>query len=184
VFAVGMALAVFSAWLSRRDDTQPKWARLRVFPAASWGISAMLFVVLALWSGRPPAGSPRYSFWEDMGIHYFYLAVGFFFLLPGIFGPQGSGRVRRVLQQPAVQWLGLISYGLYLWNETWLEKFVEWTGRANGVFPEPSPFWQMFLAVFALSAAAAAVSYYLLERPVLRLKSRIPGWQSVPARRE
>jgi peptidoglycan/LPS O-acetylase OafA/YrhL len=60
---------------------------------------------------------------------------------------------------------------------------VEWTGRANGVFPEPSPFWQMFLAVFALSVASAAVSYYVLERPLLRLKSRVPGWRPAEARR-
>ncbi|HMG25321.1 MAG TPA: acyltransferase [Acidimicrobiia bacterium] len=183
VFSVGMVLAVVSAWLSHRDAREPIWARLRVFPAASWSIAVALFVVLSLWIGRPPSGSPHYTFWEDLGIHYFYLAIGFFFLLPGIFGPQRSGRVRRLLQYPAVQWLGLISYGLYLWNETWLEKYVEWSGRANGVFPEPSPFWTMFLAVFALSVAAATVSYYVVERPALRLKSLVPGWRSVPARR-
>jgi peptidoglycan/LPS O-acetylase OafA/YrhL len=169
VFAVGMALAVVSAWIGHRG-TRPRLPRLRWFPGASWALAAASFVGLSAWIGRPSQGLNVFTFWEEMGIHYLYLAVGLFFLLPGIFGPQRVGAVRAVLQNRAVVWLGLISYGLYLWNETLLEKYVQWTDSTafNTSFPK------MLVVVFIATVLASAASYVFVERPVLSLKSRVP----------
>jgi len=86
---------------------------------------------------------------QDMGVHYFYLAVGLFFLLPGIFGPQRVGLIRHVLENRVVQLLGLISYGLYLWNETLLEKYIEWT--------DSTPFNTSFLRMLAVVFVATVL---------------------------
>jgi peptidoglycan/LPS O-acetylase OafA/YrhL len=168
VFAVGMALAVVSAWIGHHG-ARPLLPRRRWFPGACWAFAAASFVGLSLWIGRPAAGLTVFTFWEEMGIHYLYLAVGLFFLLPGIFGPQRVGVIRALLRNRAVQWLGLISYGLYLWNETLLEKYVQWTDSTafNTSFPK------MLVAVFAATALVSAASYIFVERPVLSLKSRV-----------
>src|SRR5947209_2769182 len=121
VFAVGMVLAVISVWLSGRRE--PTVFRRRIFPAVSWTLATAAFVAISLLMGRPGRID---TLAQDMGVHYFYLAVGLFFLLPGIFGPQRVGLIRHVLENRVVQLLGLISYGLYLWNETLLEKYIEW----------------------------------------------------------
>jgi len=165
VFAVGMVLAVLSVWLTGRS--RPVLFRRRIFPALSWAMAAAAFVAISLWMGRPGRID---TLGQDMGVHYFYLAVGLFFLLPGIFGPQRSGLVRHVLQNRAVQVLGLISYGLYLWNETILEKYVEWTDST----PFNTSFPKMLAVVFLATVLVAAASYLVVEKPALSFKGRVP----------
>jgi peptidoglycan/LPS O-acetylase OafA/YrhL len=174
VFAVGMALAVLSAWISHRGS-QPLLPRRRWFPGACWALAAIAFVGVSVWVGRPSSGLTVYTFWEEMGIHYLYLAVGLFFLLPGMFGPQRVGVIRAVLRNRAVQLLGLISYGLYLWNETLLEKYVQWTDST--AFRTSFP--KMLLVVFAGTVLVSTVSYVLVEKPALSLKSRVPSRRRV-----
>jgi peptidoglycan/LPS O-acetylase OafA/YrhL len=170
VFAIGMTLALVSAWITRRRVAAPAGLDRRRAPACSWALAAAAFLAISLWIGKPPRGQVVYTFWEDMGIHYMYLAVALFFLLPGIFGPQRDGGVRRLLRSPAVVFLGLISYGLYLWNETLMEKYIEWTSSTafNTSFPV------MLLAVFVATSVVATISYVVLERPVLSLKPWVP----------
>ncbi len=167
VFAIGMVLAVASAWITQRRIAAPAGLDRRWAPAACWTLAAAAFVAISLWIGKPPRGEVTYTFWEDMGIHYLYLAVALFFLLPGIFGSQREGAIRRVLRSPAVVFLGLISYGLYLWNETLMEKYIEWTSSTafNTSFPV------MLLAVFVATSLVATISYVVVERPALSLKS-------------
>jgi peptidoglycan/LPS O-acetylase OafA/YrhL len=169
VFAVGMALAVVSAWVAQRRAAAPARLDRRWAPPVCWGLAVAAFVAISLWIGKPPRGLVTYTFSEDMGIHYLYLAVAVFFLLPGIFGPQKEGAIRRVLRHPAVVFLGLISYGLYLWNETLIEKYVEWTNST----PFNTSFPVMLLVVFVATTIVATISYLVVERPALSLKGRV-----------
>ena len=171
VFAVGMVLAVVSVWLSGRRE--PTAFRRRVFPAVSWTLAAAAFVAISLLIGRPGRID---TLAQDMGVHYFYLAVGLFFLLPGIFGPQRAGLIRHILENRVVQLLGLISYGLYLWNETLLEKYIEWTDST----PFDTSFLKMLAIVFVSTVLVATVSYVVVEKPALSLKGRVPFRRPAP----
>ena len=179
VFAVGMALAVVSAWLAHRREAPPAGLDRPWAPAVAWVMALAAFVLVSVIAGKPQPGA-AYSVGEELAIHYLYLAVGFFLLLPAIFGPQERGTIRRFLRSPVVVWLGLVSYGLYLWNEALLEKFMEWTDRT--LFD--TSFATVLLAVAAITIAVAAVSQYVVERPALRLKRRIPDRGRTAATRE
>lgn len=74
-----------------------------------------------------------------------------------------------------MQLLGLISYGLYLWNETLLEKYIEWTDST----PFNTSFLKMLAIVF-VSTVLAAVSYVVVEKPALSLKGRVPFRRPAP----
>ena len=100
-----------------------------------------------------------------------------FLLLPAVFGPQRRGAIRRFLQVAPIVYLGTISYGIYLWHQAFLRKVHQWGGW------EPGPgesvlvgFRGDFLvhvsAALALSVAAASLSWFLVERPLLRRKDR------------
>jgi peptidoglycan/LPS O-acetylase OafA/YrhL len=169
VFAVGMALAVLSAWYAHRRSAGPPILSRPWMPAASWGLSALALLLVSTYVGAPTP-SEVFSVSEELSIHYLYLAVAFFLLLPAIFGPQDRSPVRAFLRNPVVAWLGLISYGVYLWNEAIIEKYLDWTDRT----PFNTYLGSMLLVVVIVTIAVAATSYYALERPVLRLKSRVP----------
>ena len=105
-------------------------------------------------------------------MHAGYAVVAFLVLLPGVFGRSDAGVVRRFLANRAVQLLGLVSYGIYLWHELWLRTYRRWAGAPaaglGGSFPRTA------MAVLALTVATAAVSWVVIERPLLRRKDRVP----------
>jgi len=65
----------------------------------------------------------------------------------------------RVLNASVPVWIGTISYSLYLWHRP---------------FDDPSAhsWYAMFPGNLFLTLAAAIVSYYLVEKPVLKLRAR------------
>ncbi len=81
--------------------------------------------------------------------------------------------LNAILRHPTVVWIGRLSYGLYLWH---YPIFI----RSEAIIPREQYGWIAFVVPAALSFAAAAASFYLLERPLLRLKNRI-GIGRVPA---
>jgi peptidoglycan/LPS O-acetylase OafA/YrhL len=72
---------------------------------------------------------------------------------------QGGGFL-RALEWPALAWIGRLSYSLYLWQQLFC---VPRTGWALEAWP----------ANLAATFALAAASYYLVERPALRLRGRL-----------
>lgn len=78
----------------------------------------------------------------------------------------------RFLSWQPVVWIGSISYGLYLWHSPTID-FVRWISATVGV-AEPTGL-PGFLAKVALSFALALGSWYLVEKPFLRLKRRVPS---------
>jgi peptidoglycan/LPS O-acetylase OafA/YrhL len=80
-----------------------------------------------------------------------------------LFNPQSW--IARILAHPRIVFLGLISYSLYLWN-----AFAMLLARhlASGTFGRAL---HLFVGVI-LTFGFALASYYLVERPGLRLKDR------------
>ena len=71
----------------------------------------------------------------------------------------------RVLAHPVAAWTGLVSYGVFLWHGGVLPVLDD-LGLAGAPYP-------VFAVVaVACSLALGALSYYVVERPFLRLKDR------------
>lgn len=81
--------------------------------------------------------------------------------------------VQRVLNAPAVAWVGRLSYSLYLWHLATPEI-------VRTVLPA-SPLPAQWACRFALSFALAALSYYGLEAPLLRLRRRFGSAARAPS---
>jgi peptidoglycan/LPS O-acetylase OafA/YrhL len=176
LFAVGMAMAVVSAALAGRDR-DVRTAAMRVFPYVSWGLGLVALWVVANHAGLPlglkdasPAGE-----WRK---HLLYLVYAFGLVLPAVFGPQTSA-LHRVLKWKPIAALGVISYGIYLWHQAWIHQLMLW--RDDELFQ--TPYWQVVLPALVLTIATATVSYWLVEKPFLRLKDR-PRRGAVEAREE
>jgi len=74
--------------------------------------------------------------------------------------------VSRLLEAGAVRWVGRLSYSLYIWQQLWM--MGSW--KVPRPFPL-GPFQELPLSVLC-TFGCAAVSYYLVERPTIRLG----GW--------
>jgi len=178
LFALGMFLAVMSAWFTERTS-EPSWLSNRVVPWASWVLAAVVFYWVSH-LGIP--GNPLYFVSPSTNLveHALYGVFAFFLLLPAVFGPQEKGLIRRLLRFWPVAALGVISYGIYLWHLPWIDDFWGMTGYR----PYRTPFWILLVGVLALSIGAASLSYFCVELPLLRLKDRISWWGSSGRRTE
>ena len=124
------------------------------------------------------------------GQHYLYGAVAVLLVLPAVFGPQerGTSRIRAFLQTRVMVYLGTISYGIYLWHEGWIDRYLHWTGvPAFAAYTSDTPFrwhtnsvisipWFTFvLAVLALDDRQRHDLLVRVRAPILRMKHRFDG---------
>lgn len=167
-FALGMGLAVLTLWL--RERPPPRWTR-----AASWSwlVAAAAFVVVSLGIGIGDRLFEAMTPAQYLARHYLYALIGIAMLAPAVLGARGP--VQAVLANRTLAWLGLVSYGIYLWHDTVLALLARW-GFGSVDFPHPYLAWPA--AALAGAALLAAISWYGLERPMLKLR------RLVPARRE
>jgi peptidoglycan/LPS O-acetylase OafA/YrhL len=101
---------------------------------------------------------------QIVAVHLAFGAISALLLFPAVFADPQRGVPRRVLSHPVVAWLGLVSYGIFLWHYV---VTLELGSPGAG-----APFVLVLLGTLAIAVACAAASYYIVERPILRLKNR------------
>jgi peptidoglycan/LPS O-acetylase OafA/YrhL len=170
-FAVGMALAVLSVWVGRRATT-PRWVLLvRRWPWALWACAIAAFAFLCY--GIDAFTDPTVWRYRDaVYVSLLRALVSLLLLAPLVLA---SDRVRalpgRFMTWRPVAWLGIVSYGIYLWHLPVL--VAVWRLHLdNAVLGNQT----LSYLVFGLppTIALAALSWYLIERPALSLKD---GWK-------
>jgi peptidoglycan/LPS O-acetylase OafA/YrhL len=117
--------------------------------------------------------------------HELHAVIGAALLVPAIFCWDRGGAVRRVLAWRPLLYVGLISYGVYLWNNAVLIKIGDATGgwMANTLgFGANARFVAFFVLGTAAAVAISSASYYVFERPALSLK-RLVGPAAARAQR-
>jgi len=83
-----------------------------------------------------------------------------------------GSRLFRILEWPPLLWVGRISYGMYLWQQFFFTPLRAVTISAAA---------EVFLPRLVLTFAAAIVSCYLLERPLLSYSRMVSTrFQSAP----
>ena len=171
-FALGLALAAVSVWVHQQTK-EPAWVgtirrRAWAFVAAALAI----YLIVSFWVLEPiPSGT--FPLTNDGTYMIQYVAFGLIALLvilPAAFGWEGTDRYRRFLRHRTTTWLGLISYGIFLWQFPALIFLLD-LGVAD--WWPAMDFAVVLLTTFAVTVACAAASYYVLERPLMRWGRRI-----------
>lgn len=157
-FALGMALASLYAYrqaagkIAVRDTTARWWL-------TAAGLHVVGAVLLTAGSGVERVVSRG---WQGV--------IAFCVMAPlAQVRAQPSRAERAAARFPQLAWLGLVSYGIYIWQVPIMEKLaaVILSGRRD--FGSEAAF---AVACVAVVIAVAALSYYIVERPALRLKDR------------
>jgi peptidoglycan/LPS O-acetylase OafA/YrhL len=184
--ALGMALAVASV-AAERAPREPRAVRWVVeHPGPCWLGAGVAFAALtALLQpgglfGIVQALATQQPVAKTLGAIALGLALHALLVAPAIFGQGAGGLPRRVLALRPLAWLGLISYGVYLWHLTVAQVLALPGDRAHftsdgldlaaRVDTLTTPV--LFVLTLGATTAIAAASYYFVELPFLRRKER------------
>ena len=142
--AIGCLFAIGRAWLLR----QAAYVR---FTGSAWMLALvpLIFVIHHLSSG--------YTLADLLGYPLMLLAIAT--IVEASTRWRHDNLASRVLNWPPLVWLGVLSYSLYLWQQPFLDHHT----RA---------LYASFPLNLVLALALAMLSYYTLERPLLRLRQR------------
>jgi len=179
LFALGMALAVVSAGLQSGAVSPSVVEPVDRHPAACWLGAAAVFWIVAN-RLHLPRGLERLTAKQELARHLGYGAFALLLLLPAAFGGERRGRIRRFLTSRPLVYVGVVSYGIYVWHQAFIEQARRWTGVNVATFGG-NP-WEVGLLSFAATLAVASISWYLLEAPILRwAHRRTPTRRAAPA---
>ncbi|REE98514.1 acyltransferase family protein [Thermomonospora umbrina] len=174
-FGVGMAFAVLTVWA--REDPRSPAARFCRTIAGCWGTCWLAALCLLLIAASPITGpldlDTTANVWTSTLHILVFGACAAFFVGPAALAPAHHPVMSAALGNPFMQWLGRISYGVFLWQMVVILAWYEATGRLfNG---------NLVTDLFVLSVGAVlagAAGYHLTERPVQTLyrpKDRAAG---------
>jgi peptidoglycan/LPS O-acetylase OafA/YrhL len=139
---VGCCLALI------RHNADPLWQRMIAY-GRSMAHPVWLFPLALAW-----------TLWAEAlpGGHVYFLTIQTL-LAAAIFVSILGGAARSLLVKPSVRFVGRLSYSLYIWQQIWMV-----TTRP------PWGLVRRFPLNLILLVGSALASYYLVERPFLRLK--------------
>jgi peptidoglycan/LPS O-acetylase OafA/YrhL len=166
-FAIGMALAVASAWYEGRHDLPRPLRLIDRFPSIPWGVALVVLGITSLAVGLFGRVAQNISGAEYIARHYLLAVIAVGLLLPAMFGDPSRGLVRRLLGWSVLTYLGLISYGAYLWHFAVLVQLDRWGFRDVAA---KTGQWIWIAGGLAGGVLIATVSWYLLEKPILGFK--------------
>jgi peptidoglycan/LPS O-acetylase OafA/YrhL len=167
-FALGMGLAAISVAI---DPARPPRALAIAarHPGVLWVLAAAGYFLLCMLMPATPfvtSVSTQFAAFVAFGL------IALLLMLPAVAparsgepaGRHAAGVPGAILGHPLVAWLGLVSYGIFLWH---LPLIHELERIHAGL-----PFSAIVAIIVPATVAVAAASYYLVERPLLKLKYR------------
>jgi peptidoglycan/LPS O-acetylase OafA/YrhL len=185
-FAAGMLLALFSVELQLGRALPARVQRFVGSPGNAWSLALLFYVLAAIVGGlasplAPPLVGPldfRTRFvLNDLLALGFVLAI----LMPAIFGTRAGDVPGRVLRFRPLLFVGVISYGVYLWHApigTWLMGHTALGDTEH--WPVAAGWAVRTAAVLLAGVVAGTLSYRFVELPFLRLK--LPRGRNRPQR--
>ena len=135
---------------------------------AVWFVAAIVafgvLCSLGLTRTVQPASVPLELDGGEMTRQFLYGLVAVLLLIPLALAPKAVGSARVVFGTRVAAYLGLLSYGVYLWHKDLIPKAQLWAG--DGLFQ--GNFWQIFVIVALASTFLAWLTYLFVEQPSLQ----------------
>lgn len=160
--ALGLALAVASVALGGRRPGRALTPLVQN-PLLAWGAAAVVWVILVLTLPAEPYIVAQETDIEFLASYISFALIAGLIMIPVVFEGDGAGLPRRLLRLPLVSWLGTIAFGIFLWHVT-----IAFNLGGGAI---DAGFWTALLLTFGLTVPIAALSYYLIERPLMAPRS-------------
>lgn len=157
-FSLGMGLAIVSTLTHERPSGHALARFTARYASAIRLVAAAIYVALCLWL---PASPFLFATGQQLAVTLAFGLISLLLLIPAIFTTGERSRHRLIATRP-LGWLGLISYGIFLWHYPVVLKLSRIGGGLS--------FLPLLAATAAITVPIAAFSYYALERPLMRFK--------------
>jgi peptidoglycan/LPS O-acetylase OafA/YrhL len=100
-----------------------------------------------------------------------YVAIAALLLAPAVFGEDAGGWPRRLLANRLLCFLGMVSYGVFLWHQ----PILRWMTLADwGKLIPGYPVLTLFMLCLSVSILLGWGSYRLIELPAMGLRGEPP----------
>jgi peptidoglycan/LPS O-acetylase OafA/YrhL len=162
--ALGLGLAVISVAYPRRSELPRALRAAASRPGLCWAAAVAIYLVTIPTLPPAPFIVADETNSQYLATHLLQGAIAILILIPVLLGDPNAALLRRVLGNRVILWLGLISYGFYLWHVT-IAYDLGFGGADAG-------FGAVLVLTLLLAIPLAGLSYYLVERPLMRLKYR------------
>jgi peptidoglycan/LPS O-acetylase OafA/YrhL len=164
-FAIGMTFAIISVRSARAEAVPRPISWFARHPAACWLFAIGCYAAqTGLHLGTGPTSPPPTSLAQFV-LPFLVALAAAGLVFPAIFGAQDPGVIRSLLRSKPLDYLGRISYGIYLWHFIIIRLSVRWV--ADNTMPN---ILLLRLATVAfLTVGVASASFYLVERPIISL---------------
>jgi peptidoglycan/LPS O-acetylase OafA/YrhL len=177
IFATGMLIVIAREAVARANEP-PSWWRVLGASAGPWfAAAAVAYWVLCDRVGIRPLQAINITLHQQFAQHLLQTAIAACIVAPAVIVPVNRSWTLRAIGSRPLAFVGMVSYGIYLWHYA----VIEWLVRRSGCDPTrlvPCPasvhwsFVKVSLAAIPLSIAVGALSWYLIERPMIRLTHR------------
>ncbi len=164
IFALGVALAVLREWSHINENigslcrsvTAHQWSLLILALFTFWWVSTQFGLAVGLETS---------TFERETIRQGLYGLIGLFCVAPFALTEKPTRTSAIVGWRPLV-WLGVVSYGIYLWHQVFISGEFADQQMPYALF-DGGMADRLFITV-SLTVAIAAISYYVFESPLLR----------------
>ena len=160
-FVPGMLLAVVTAWIAQRGLRLPSWLTGAPFTIGCWVGAVVVFWIVSTQLGLPMF--PTFTPTQAYAVRLLYVAFAALIVVPAVLARSDSRPTRWVFANRVMIWLGLVSYGIYIWHEAWQDVYLRITDQPA----LNSSFVGMMVFTVVATLICAAISWYLIERPAM-----------------
>ena len=167
----GLALGGLIAIRFRSGPWEIHKKKLAIWTFVILGFTCVSSIV-STWHATDPS---RSSVWDRL-VGYSISSAGCACLVLLLICLRGSKYTKWMRIEP-LQYLGKISYGVYLWHPIAYWIMQELNKKHVLRFHKNDPLW--FIEAVGVSLALAAVSWEVFETPFLKLKDKIPSARNV-----
>jgi peptidoglycan/LPS O-acetylase OafA/YrhL len=161
-FAVGLAFAVISVNVHGRASQPPLVRAAANRPGLCWLGALLIYLVTVLTLPVVPFGAGPITTPQFIETYALQAVIAALLMVPVVFSNPNRGVPAKILGNPIACWLGLVSLGLYLWHLT--------IAYDLGVGGAKADFGTVLALTLLLTIPLAALSYYVVERPLMRFK--------------
>jgi peptidoglycan/LPS O-acetylase OafA/YrhL/O-antigen/teichoic acid export membrane protein len=179
-FAIGMLFAAATVAEGFNSRVAAAMRLVGRMPSVVWVGAAAAYVGAVLQGIYPTPSTPHpaVTSWFYTATMALCALAGALIVIPAVTNAQGGGLVRRWLGTRPMRWLGEVSFGIYLYHYP-----IVYAVTRTGLLPNHGALRLIILIAVAglVTITLAAFSWYVIERPFIRLSRQRLRLRAAPA---